>query len=52
MRRGWATARKHLPAADVAKVGGWKQGSVTLLAVYQQPDADTTLAVVLAEARA
>ena len=51
-RRGWATARKHLPAADVAKVGGWKQGSVTLLEVYQQPDADTTLAVVLAEARA
>ena len=34
-RRGWATARKHLPAQDVARAGGWKAGSVTLLEVYQ-----------------
>lgn len=48
-RRGWATARKHLPAADVAEAGGWL-GPHTLEAVYQQADEETTLAVVLSPA--
>ena len=45
-RRGWATARKHLPVADVAAAGGWNS-TVTLDRCYQQPDDDTMLAVVL-----
>ena len=45
-RRGWATSRKHLPDADVANAGGWKS-TETLRRVYQQPDADTMLRVVL-----
>ncbi|MEE9208352.1 MAG: tyrosine-type recombinase/integrase [Gemmatimonadota bacterium] len=45
-RRAWATARKHLPAIDVAAAGGWK-GVETLQAVYQQADTDTMLRVVL-----
>lgn len=44
-RRGWATARKHLPDTDVAYAGGWKDAR-TLKAVYQQPDSATLLAVV------
>lgn len=48
-RRGWATARKHMPAADVADAGGWL-GPHTLEAVYQQADEETTLAVVLSPA--
>jgi len=46
-RRGWATAKKHLPLADVASAGGWK-GVDTLLRCYQQPDNETILAVMRA----
>lgn len=45
-RRAWATARKHLPAADVAAAGGWKS-TATLQRCYQQPDEGTMLSVVL-----
>ena len=45
-RRGWATARKHLPDADVAAAGGWKN-AITLKTVYQQSDPETMLRVVL-----
>lgn len=45
-RRAWATARKHLPAIDVAAAGGWS-GVETLQSVYQQADTDTMLRVVL-----
>ncbi len=45
-RRGWATARKHLPVADVAQAGGW-ESTETLQRCYQQPDPATILAVVL-----
>lgn len=45
-RRGWATARKSLPDVDVAAAGGWKS-TETLRRVYQQPDAQTMLKVVL-----
>ncbi len=45
-RRKWATERKHLPATDVAEAGGWA-GPETLQRVYQQPDPETMLAVVL-----
>jgi integrase len=44
-RRGWATAKKHLPLADVASAGGWN-GVDTLLRCYQQPDNETILAVM------
>ncbi len=44
-RRGWVTARKHLPDVDVAAAGGWKDVS-TLKKCYQQPDLETMLAVV------
>ena len=45
-RRGWATARKHLPDVDVAAAGGWKDAT-TLKVVYQQPDEAGMLAAVL-----
>ena len=45
-RRGWATSRKHLPDVDVAAAGGWKS-TETFRRVYQQPDAETMLKVVL-----
>ncbi len=45
-RRAWATARKHLPDADVAAAGGWK-ATETLRRCYQRPDAETILSVVL-----
>ncbi len=45
-RRGWATARKHLPIGDVAQAGGW-ESTETLQRCYQQPDPATILAVVL-----
>jgi integrase len=48
-RRGWATSRKHLPDVDVAHAGGWT-GVEMLKRIYQQPDADTMLKVVLATA--
>ncbi len=44
-RRGWATSRKHLPVADVAAAGGWKNVA-TLQTCYQQPDDATLLTVV------
>jgi hypothetical protein len=44
-RRGWATSRKHLPGADVAAAGGWR--STDTLKLYQQPDEETILRVVL-----
>jgi integrase len=44
-RRGWVTARKHLPDVDVAAAGGWKDVT-TLKKCYQQPDPETMLAVV------
>jgi integrase len=45
-RRGWATSRKHLSLKDTAAAGGWSS-TETLLRCYQQPDAETMLAVVL-----
>ncbi len=45
-RRGFATARKHLPLTDLAAAGGWK-GTETLTRCYLHPDADTMLKVVL-----
>ena len=45
-RRKWATERKHLPDVDVAAAGGWLNPR-TLAEIYQQPDADTMLRVVL-----
>jgi integrase len=44
-RRKWATERKHHAITDVAAAGGWKD-TETLLKCYQQPDADTMLAVM------
>jgi len=44
-RRSWASSRKHLPVADVAAVGGWRDIG-TLLKCYTQPDADTMLSVM------
>lgn len=42
-RRSWVTARKHLPAKDVAEQGAWL--STRTLDIYQQPDADSLLRV-------
>jgi integrase len=44
-RRGWATARKHLPVKDVAYAGGWKNAA-TVQGIYQQPDAESTYRAV------
>ena len=44
-RRGWATARKHLPGADVAELGGWG-ATETMEKVYQQADPGTMIAIV------
>jgi hypothetical protein len=44
-RRKWATERKHHSLKDVAAAGGWKD-TERLLTCYQQPDADTLLAVM------
>ena len=44
-RRGWATARKHLPVTDVAHAGGWKTTG-TLQACYLHADMATMLSVV------
>lgn len=49
-RRKWATERKHLPDVDVAAAGGWK-GTQTLRMIYQQPDPDTMLKVVMEPGR-
>jgi integrase len=48
-RRSWATARKHLPAVDVAAAGGWS-GVATLQTCYQQADAGSLLTVVTSPA--
>ncbi len=45
-RRGWVTARKHMPDVDVAEAGGWKSLEA-LRTAYQQPDEATMLDVVL-----
>ena len=45
MRRGWGTARKHLPIVDVAEAGGWRDPA-TLMRCYTHPDPKTTLAVI------
>jgi hypothetical protein len=44
-RRGWATARKHLPLKDVAAGGGWTD-TATVAKCYQHADAETTREVV------
>jgi hypothetical protein len=44
-RRGWATARKHLPSADVAKAGGWRD-EATMQRCYVKADGAMVLAVV------
>jgi hypothetical protein len=49
-RRKWATERKHLPAADVARAGGWANAH-TLQLIYQQSDPATLLRVVLEEGK-
>lgn len=45
LRRGWRTARKHLPDVDVQAAGGWTD-SVTMNLSYNQSDPETVLAVV------
>lgn len=47
-RRGWATARKHLPDVDVAKAGGWKTTEVLKLC-YQQATDEGVASVVMAD---
>jgi len=44
--RGWAPSRKHLSLKDTATAARWASIE-TLLRCYQQPNADTMLAVVL-----
>jgi integrase len=44
-RRAWATERKHLPRADVAAAGGWRDVRALELC-YQRTDEATMLAVV------
>lgn len=45
LRRGWATARKHLPLTDLAAVGGWVD-TVTLSRCYCQTDEETQEQVI------
>lgn len=40
-RRGWGTARKHLPLQDVAKGGGWTD-TATVTMCYQHATAEET----------
>lgn len=49
-RRGWATARKHMPLPDVAAAGGWK-GTEALQRCYLHADEQTMLQVVLSNAQ-
>jgi hypothetical protein len=49
-RRGWATARKHLPLPDVAAAGGWS-GTEALQRCYLHSDEQTMLTVVLSGAQ-
>lgn len=44
-RRGWATARKHLPTEDVAKDGGWRD-EATMQRCYVRADDETILSAV------
>lgn len=44
-RRGWASARKHLPVQDVMAAGGWRDAKALQVA-YQGADARTTRQVV------
>jgi integrase len=44
-RRGWATARKHMPLKDVAAGGGWTD-TATVAKCYQHADEETTRRVV------
>ena len=46
LRRKWVTERKGYPAKDVAAAGGWRH-EPTMLASYQQADAETVRKVVL-----
>jgi integrase len=46
-RRGWASARKHLPDVDVAAAGGWKD-TTTMRKCYQHADAPGILRAVSA----
>lgn len=48
LRRFWATQRKHLPVADVAKVGGWIDVSV-MQSIYQSSDAEGRLKAALGQ---
>ena len=43
LRRGWATARKHMPLQDVAAGGGWTD-TATVLKSYQHADSEATKA--------
>jgi integrase len=45
-RRGWATARKHMPLKDVAAGGGWND-TQSVIECYQHADPETTKKVVL-----
>ena len=45
LRRGWATARKHFPAQDLAVLGGWRDVS-TMQRCYQQAEGRTIRAIV------
>ncbi|MGH7498602.1 MAG: tyrosine-type recombinase/integrase [Gemmatimonadales bacterium] len=49
-RRGWATARKHLPLPDLAAAGGWK-GTEALQRCYLHADEATMLDVVMSGAQ-
>ena len=44
-RRLWASERKHLPAVDTSKAGGWRDVT-TMRQEYQASDPKTTLQVV------
>lgn len=44
-RRGWASARKHLPLKDVAAAGGWCD-EATMMKCYTRADAATTRDVI------
>jgi len=46
LRRKWATEKKTMPIADVARAGGWRSKK-TIEDCYQQADGKTMLSVVL-----
>ena len=45
-RRGWATARKHMPLQDVAKGGGWTD-TATVTKCYQHATSEDTRAATV-----